>query len=64
MAKKYAKSNKQRQEHAEAANLVIGLIVAVVLVGVSVIALQQNQIKQSERRNSQDKSMVKSQPRL
>lgn len=62
MAKKYAKSNlsKRSRNTRKPANWwVIGLIVAVVLVGVSTIVLQQNQNKAKAEpvETSQDKSM-------
>ena len=62
MAKKYAKSNsskRSRNTRKQANWWVIGLIVAVVLVGVSTIVLQQNQNKAKAEpvETSQDKSM-------
>lgn len=60
MAKKYAKSSssKRSKNTRKQANWwVIGVIVAVLLVGVSAIALQQNQNKAEPVETSQDKSI-------
>lgn len=60
MAKKYAKSissKRSRNTRKQANWWVIGLIVAVVLVGIGAIALQQNQNKVESVETSQDKSM-------
>jgi protein-disulfide isomerase len=62
MAKKYAKSSsskRSRNTRKQANWWVIGLIVAVVLVGMGAIALQQNQSKAKAEpvETSQDKSM-------
>lgn len=60
MAKKYAKSNlskRSRNTKKQANWWVIGLVVAVVLVGIGAIALQQNQNKAEPVEVSQDKSI-------
>jgi len=58
MSKKYTKSSKRSRKTRKQANWwVIGLIVAVVLVGMGAIALQQNQNKVSPVETSQDKSI-------
>jgi protein-disulfide isomerase len=60
MAKKYAKSNtskRSRNTRKQVNGWVIGLIAAVVLVGIGAIALQQNQKKVESVETSQDKSM-------
>lgn len=60
MAKKYAKSNsskRSRNTKKQANWWVIGLVVAVVLVGIGAIALRQNQNKAEPVEVSQDKSI-------
>jgi len=60
MAKKYAKSNsskRSRNTRKQTNWWVIGLIAAVVLVGIGAIALQTNQNKAEPVKTSQDKSM-------
>ncbi|MCL4559837.1 MAG: DsbA family protein [Chloroflexi bacterium] len=62
MAKKYVKSNsskRSRNTRKQANRWVIGLIAAVVLIGMGAIALQQNQniAKAEPVETSQDKSM-------
>lgn len=60
MAKKYAKSNsskRSRNTKKQANWWVIGLVVAIVLVGIGAIALQQNRNRAESVEVSQDKSI-------